>query len=65
METLQKAVFDRILASKDAFYKHQQVDDEELTESQRTDILQDCFDNKKGLFIQRFVKFIISIFLMS
>lgn len=53
MEDLQKAVFERILASKDAFYKHQQVGEEELTIAERKDILKDCFENKKPIFIQR------------
>ena len=53
MEDLQKAVFERILASQDAFYKHQQVGEEELTIAERKDILKDCFENKKPIFIQR------------
>lgn len=54
MDPLRKDLFQRILFSPDAFYKHQKFGDADLSSSERSEILADCFENKKGVFIQRY-----------
>uniref|UniRef100_A0A7I4YUQ4 CCD97-like_C domain-containing protein n=1 Tax=Haemonchus contortus TaxID=6289 RepID=A0A7I4YUQ4_HAECO len=48
------SLFERILGKSDVFYRHQQCNEPDLTESDKRGILDDLLTSNKALFLQRY-----------
>ncbi|CAB03248.2 CCD97-like C-terminal domain-containing protein [Caenorhabditis elegans] len=53
-----EAIFSRIISDKNAFFKHQQMNEEELTEDEKMEILKTLSKEKLPVFLSRYQKYL-------
>lgn len=57
-----EAIFSRIISDKNAFFKHQQMNEEELTEDEKMEILKTLSKEKLPVFLSRFLFFKVYLY---
>lgn len=51
-------LFDRIIQNNDVFYRHQKKDEADIEVDEKLQILNDLFDQKPAIFLERYFNYI-------